>query len=227
MSFFFWKRGEARFPPSRPSTEHLRFLVEKEGKTSLLTTKELEQKFQISYLPQLDFAKLSYFQKICRKTAKFHKKGLLDAEQLWLGSYFQKEILTAALPPVRLRWIDKDMGWGVFAERDLLPMEYIGQYAGLVRKRKRADAKNAYCSEYAIAQGERSAYNIDALDQGGIVRFINHSSKPNLASAFATVRDLSHAILYVSKLVPKGAQLCYDYGPDYWEKRSAPKKIGN
>lgn len=225
MNFLFWKKQITRFPPPRAATDHLRFLVEKEGYTSIITTKELEERFQISYIPQLDFAKLNYFQKICRKTAKFHRKGLLDEEQLWLGAYFQKEILSAPLPPIRLRWIDENVGWGVFAERDLKPMEYIGEYAGLVRQRKRTDAKNAYCFEYVIAQGERSAYNIDALDQGGIVRFINHSSKPNLMSALATMKDLSHVILYVSKYISKGDQLCYDYGPDYWKKRLTPEEF--
>jgi hypothetical protein len=206
-------------------TEHLRFVVEKEGKTSLLTTKELEVQFQITYAPHLDFAKLKIYQKLCRKTIKFHRKGMLDEEQLWLGSYFQKEILSAPLPAVRLRWIDEKLGWGVFAERDLPNMEYIGEYAGIVRKRKRSDAKNAYCFEYVIAEGEHSDYNIDALDQGGLVRFINHSDKPNLTSALATARDLSHVIFYTKKPVSKGEQLCYHYGPVYWTKRSAPQNI--
>lgn len=222
MKLFFRK---SFLPSPRPSSDSLSFLVEENGKLFRMGVAELERKFHISYLPTLDFAKWSYFQRLCRKTARFHKKGMLDAEQLWLGAYFQKEILLAPLPPIRLRLLDPEIGWGVFAERDLKPMEYIGEYAGLVRRRKRADTKNAYCFEYTIAKGERSPFTIDALEQGGIVRFINHSSKPNLISVLATVRDLSHVIFYVSKPIKKGEQLCYDYGSDYWKKRQPPREI--
>ncbi len=224
MISFFSKSSE-RFPPPKPKINHLSFLVEKDGEEKHLSVKELENQFKISYAPALDFAKLSHFHKLTRKTAKFHRKGYLDDEQIWLGTYFQEEILSAPLPPVRLRWIDSDLGWGVFADKDLNPMEYIGEYAGLVRCKKRSDSKNSYCFEMSIAPGERTRYTIDALDQGGISRFINHSSIPNLSSALATVRDLSHVVLFVSKFVSKGEQLCYDYGADYWKRRTQPKHL--
>lgn len=200
-------------------------IVEKEGQERSMTLFELQQMCSISYIPQLDFLKWAYFTEIAKKTAKMHKKGLLDAEQLWLGAYFQKEILSTPLPPVRLRWIDETVGWGVFAERDLKQMEYIGEYAGMVRPRKRSDAKNAYCFEYVMVRGERTRFTIDAQDQGGIVRFINHSAKPNLTAMLATVHDLSHIAVFAARAISKGEQICYDYGQDYWKGRCAPQEF--
>lgn len=225
MISLFGRQSREIFPPPKAKVDHLRFLVEKEGEETLLSLKEFESQFKISYIPQLDFAKLSYFRKLSRKTAQFHRKGYLDDEQIWLGTYFREEILGSPLPPVRLRWIDAELGWGVFAERNLEPMEYIGQYAGMVRRKRRIDSKNSYCFEMAIAPGERTRFTIDAFEQGGISRFINHSKTPNLSSALATVRDLSHVILFVTKFVSKGEQLCYDYGADYWKRRTQPKQL--
>jgi hypothetical protein len=203
----------------------MQILVEKDGQERKLTTAELEKELSFSYVPQLDFLKWAYFQSITKKTAKFHKEGVLSPEQLWLGVYFQNEILSGGLPPVRLRWIDDKVGWGVFAERDLKPLDYIGEYSGLLRKRKRADRTNAYCFEYVMIKGEGTRYTIDALDQGGIVRFINHSFKPNLMCGIATVHYLSHVILYAVKPILKGEQLLYDYGPDYWNGRLPPAAL--
>jgi SET domain-containing protein len=101
-------------------------------------------------------------------------------------------------------------------------MQFIAEYTGLLRKRSKADTKNAYCFEYVVAQGFDSGYTIDAQEQGSIARYINHSEKANLNSALATLEGLSHVILYAKEPIAKGTQLCYDYGPDYWSKRTAP-----
>lgn len=225
MISLFRIRGFEPYPPPKPQVSHHRFLVEKEGDLRILSVREFESEFQVAYIPYLDFAKLSIYRKLAAKTASFLRKGYLDDEQIWLGAYFQEEILAAPLPPVRLRWIGERIGWGVFAERNLRPMEYIGEYAGLVRPKERSDFKNSYCFETTIAPGERTRFTIDALNQGGISRFINHSSTPNLKSALATVRGLSHVVLFVTKFVSKGEQLCYDYGADYWKKRNQPDAL--
>ncbi len=225
MISLFGIRSSERFPPPKSKVGHHRFLVEKGNDLRLLNVQELETAFQIAYVPQLDFTKIAYFRRLANKTARFRKKNFLDEEQLWLGAYFEKEVLEAPLPPVRLRWIDELVGWGIFAERDLQPLEYIGEYAGRVRRKKRSDSKNSYCFEMAIAPGERTPFTIDALDQGGISRFINHSDTPNLTSALATIRDLSHVVFFVTKFIPKGEQLCYDYGADYWKRRNRPLKL--
>lgn len=156
---------------------------------------------------------------------KLHKKGDMSREQLWLGKYYQKEILLPPSLDVTIRWIDPSLGWGVFANRPIAKGQFITEYTGKVRKRKRADAKNGYCFEYSSAQDLKTAYLIDAREQGGISRYINHSHAPNLQSALATFDGLSHVIFYAKEPIAKEAQLCYDYGPDYWSKRAAPVSL--
>ena len=222
----FWNKNPAIEQPRRINCAHHRIIVENSEKTSILSPAEFEKAFKIVYLPHIEFPRWADFVAISRKTLKYRKKGLLDQKQLWLGAYFQKELQMPPAVGVRLRWIDDTLGWGVFAEQDLMPMHYIGEYAGIVRRKKRSDAKNAYCFEYSIVSDESTRYTIDAMDQGGIVRFINHSSTPNLTSALATYQNLSHIVIFARRLIKKGEQLCYDYGPAYWSKRTLPQKLG-
>jgi hypothetical protein len=219
----FWKKTPVAEAPRRTICDHHRIIVEKDEKTSILTPAQFEKAFGIVYLPHIEFPLSTDFAAISQKISKYRNKGMLDQKQLWLGAYFQKEIQEPFVPPVRLRWIDETFGWGVFAEQDLKPMDYIGEYGGIVRRKKRSDAKNAYCFQYSIISGDSTRYTIDALDQGGVVRFINHSANHNLMSELATHQNLSHIVLFVSRLIKKGEQLCYNYGPDYWKRRTPPQ----
>jgi hypothetical protein len=195
-------------------------IFEKDGKQ--LSLEEFEKLTGAKWIPQLDFEDFYTLSNIAKDGLKLHKKGEMTLEQLWLGKYYQKEIQSCHTPDVAIRWIDPLLGWGVFALRNFKKMEFIAEYAGKVRKRKRTDVKNAYCFEYILVQGIHSPYTIDALDQGGVARYLNHSAVPNLNSSLATFENVSHVILYAKEPIAKGTQLCYDYGPDYWSKRTAP-----
>lgn len=225
MRLFSWKNPPIAAPPVLQRYGHHRIQVEKNSERKELSLPEIENNLGILYVPQLDFQKQTDFFWISRKIARFHERGGLDRKQLWLGAYFQKEILTPAIPLVYLRWMDDAIGWGVFAMQDLKPMTYIGEYAGQVRRKCRSDSKNAYCFQYSIISGEPTRFTIDARNQGGLSRFINHSGTPNLASALATCQNLSHIILFTIRSIRQGEQLCYDYGPDYWAKRCKPKVL--
>jgi hypothetical protein len=140
-------------------------------------------------------------------------------EQVWLGQYFEREILSPTLPQVSLRWIDREIGWGVFAEKDFQEMAFIAEYTGVLRKRTKQDKKNAYCFEYLIVPGPSSPYLIDAQEEGNVARYINHSKEGNLQCALATVEGVSHIVLHTKRFIQKGEQLLYDYGPYYWKRR--------
>jgi SET domain-containing protein len=171
---------------------------------------------------QLEFEKVSIREKIRKKIEKLYKKGELTRQQLWFGAFFKKEIESFFLPDIEIRFINKTLGFGVFAARDFKKMEFIAQYTGVVRKSRKSDRTNAYCFEYTLANGVKTPYTVDAQDQGGIGRLINHSETPNLQSSLATIDFLNYIVLITSRPVRKGEQFCYDYGPDYWSHREKP-----
>lgn len=194
-------------------------IFEKEGKT--LSLAEFEKLTGARWIPRLDF-ELSISLDFVKKGEKLRKKGEIDPEQLWLGAYFKKEITALLIPDVAIRWIDPVVGWGVFALRDFRKMEFIAEYTGRLRKKEKEDTKNSYCFEYTLKPGTKTSYTIDAREQGGVARYVNHSDSPNLNVSLATLDNFNHVILYTKEPVAKGKQLCYHYGPDYWGKRGKP-----
>ncbi|HSX14189.1 MAG TPA: SET domain-containing protein-lysine N-methyltransferase [Chlamydiales bacterium] len=171
------------------------------------------------------FEKPSFRESIRKKIEKLYKKGELTRQQLWFGAYYKKEIESLLIPDIEIRYINQTLGYGVFAARDFAKMEFIAQYSGLVRKSRRSDRMNAYCFEYTLANGVKTPYTVDAQDQGGIARMINHSEYPNLQSSLATIDFLNYIVLITSRPVKRGEQFCYDYGPDYWSHREKPINI--
>jgi hypothetical protein len=195
-------------------------IFEKEGQ--ILSLEEFEKLAGAKWKSKLEFESPKILSDLLRQGEKLYEKGELTLEQVWLGKYFQKEILSSFSPNVSLRYISLALGWGVFAAQDIKKMQFIAEYVGKVRKRGKADEKNAYCFEYVVTAGIPTPYTIDASEQGALARYINHSESPNLEAALATFDCLSHVILYAKEPIAKGSQLCYDYGPDYWSKRKAP-----
>ena len=199
--------------------------VEQQGTQKLLTICEWEKLSGVLFSMNLEFEKSSLKEKIKNKTEKLLKKGQLTRQQIWFGSYYKKEIEEKILPQVFLRFINPDLGWGVFARKKLPKMTFIAEYTGVLRRRKRRDRENAYCFEHTFSSGVKTPYTIDAQDQGGIGRFINHGISANIQSSLATIDFISHVVLITNREVEVGEQLVYDYGPDYWAKRENPVEL--
>ncbi len=180
----------------------------------------------IEFLPTLKFDKkriLKWTLKACKKALK---KELIVKEQRWLGSFYDDEISNQILPNLSIRWIDDDMGFGVFADANLKKNTYIGEYTGKLRRRKKwADQKNSYTFEYLIGESIDTAYTIDAKDQGNHTRFINHSISGNSDPMLVFHDHLMKVIVYTNRDVKIGEQISYNYGPDYWAKREGPQSI--
>lgn len=199
---------------------------EKDGQVFHFSEKELEDNLGITYLHHVEFYHLSALQWVVKRCQRALQEKSITKEQKWLGSYFQKEISSLYVPPLVIRWIDSTIGWGVFAGKTFTSKDYIGEYVGYFRKRKkRIDQKNSYCFEYFIGESEETPFTIDAKDKGNFTRFINHSSKPNCDPMMIYSGGIMRVIIYANQTIPKGTQLTYDYGPDYWAKREAPNSI--
>ncbi len=216
-----------KIPPLPPLQKYPgKILVEKEGIQEFCNVESFEKLTETAFIPQIDFADAKIRSDIERRGAKFHKKGILTREQLWNGCYYRNEILSCFVPDIAIRWIDPQWGWGVFANRDFKKMEFIAIYSGKLRRWTKSDNKNSYCFSYVLAEGYPTPYTIDARDQGGIARYINHSSTaPNLTRAQDTFDHITQIVLYAKEPIPKGSQLCYDYGPEYWAKRRPPQEL--
>lgn len=205
----------------------------------MVPAEEVKNLTGASFAPWLEMESEAVSLSLCKKIKKLRDprtfewlwrfwgipKKEIPSDQIWRGCYYQKEIESFYLPDVVLRWISRDIGWGVFAKKNFKKGEYLAHYTGVVRKRQKSDERNSYCFEYRYSPEEPSPFLIDARNQGGISRYINHSSKGNLEPALASIGSLTYVVLLANRAIQKGQQLCYNYGPDYWSRRLAPIDI--
>ncbi len=195
--------------------------VEKSSICQEISISHFEAMTGALFIPALDFDHFSIIQDIAKRV----KKAGPTQDMFWNGAYYKTEIQNALMPQVKISWISDAIGWGVFAAKPFKKREFIVEYSGKVRKRQKEDRKNAYCFEYLAGPLAPTPYIIDAQDQGGIARYINHGENPNLITALACLDGINHVILVANKPIAIGEQLLYDYGPDYWSKRTKPEPL--
>lgn len=154
------------------------------------------------------------------------KRGEISNEAIELGARFIHHIETAFIRSVSVRWINDEVGQGLFVEEDLEAGSYVGEYTGVVRKNDRRyfEPLNNYCYEYPVPDDIGRSYVIDAT-QGNLTRFINHSFTPNLKPMHVFYEGFYHLIFLALERIEKGRQLSYDYGKNYWYIRKAPQVL--
>ncbi len=197
----------------------LPWIFTKEGEV----TQDYEGYFQIRYADCLEYEKFSYRLKVEKMCQKAKKKKGISQERKWLGVYYHKELREKRSSFVAIKSVNEIIGYGVFALKNLKKGDFIGEYTGILRKRKkRKDQKNSYCFEYFIGEYKKTPYTIDAKRQGNFTRFMNHKEKGNCDSFLIFHEGIMKVILYANRDIQREEELCYDYGKDYWEKREKP-----
>ncbi len=198
--------------------------IGKGGETSLISSEvEFEAHSGVKYLPQLIFSDEKTERNVRKRVQRALKKGQMTTQQKWLGEYYAKDLSRGVGLDLTVRWIDERFGFGLWTNREIPALAFIGEYTGMVRRRRFWGRwKNHYCFLYQIGDLEKTPYSIDAERGGNYTRFINHSAHGNLTAASVYRDGLMHIILYASKTIPANTQLSYDYGPDYWKKRRSP-----
>lgn len=198
------------------------FKIKKDSRTFLYTKNEFEKLMEIQYLPFLRFDSEKILKKVNKLCIKAGKDGLLTKENIWFGTYYEKEITSHAIADVYVKWIDAIKEFGLFANKDLAVRTFLGEYTGNVRKyRKIIDDKNSYLFEYSIGY-KKTPFTIDARERGSLIRFVNHSFKPNAEPLSVYLNGTFHIIFRSNKTIKKDEELTYNYGPNYWKRRENP-----
>jgi hypothetical protein len=186
----------------------------------LLFINEFEKIFDVKYSSFLTFATYASLKEVVRNCPYLLRRATIAWDNHVLAERFKKQLSQGLTAKVVVKWINTDLGYGLFADEDLAPGAFIGEYTGLVRRlyRRRPDP-NGYCFHYPTRFGSLKYFVIDALKEGNLLRFVNHSDRPNLLPFCAVDRGLLHTIFMTSHFVSKGKQLTIHYGDDYWIKR--------
>ena len=138
---------------------------------------------------------------------------------------YHKKIEEAYMASVSICRVSEDVGYGLFAEADLKPGAYLSEYAGLVQPGEDliVDAESAeesydtdYTWDYPDAWYEDVLYEVNALNMGNELRYINHSFEPNLIVEHTLVDNRWVIFFVAQQFIPAGVQLTVDYGEEYW-----------
>ncbi len=187
---------------------------------------DFEKRLRVRYLSSLDYVDMHVERRLQKRYERSLSKGWITSRQKWMGHYYASGLAGKIPLDLTIAWIGPKVGYGVFTNRALPAKSYIGEYTGILRRRLFfCRRENLYCFDYTIGEGRSSSHVIDAEKAGNHTRFINHSFNPNVGLVSVDYERKVHVLLYAQKQIPAGAQLCYDYGDEYWRKRPPPVSL--
>jgi hypothetical protein len=181
---------------------------------------QFEKAFKLGYLSHLRFASYAHLKRTIHNCPWILKSNILGKENRELGKTYHKQLSQGFVADVTIKWIDPQIGYGVFCNHELPAGTYVGEYTGTVRQLYRLKPdQNIYCFHYPTCFWSWNYFMVDALREGNEMRFINHSVQPNLEPKCLVDRGLLHLVFITSQDIERGGQLTFNYGSDYWKHR--------
>ena len=192
----------------------------------------IQSEVLFDHLPYPTFESKEIFEDVIKETARAKADDAIPAEKIWLGIYFDREIRHGLHPPVSIRFIDAEIGYGVFAEKRIPSCGFAGEYTGIVKERNPKLLKGeVYSVRYPLWNEEKKRYTgavyvLDAKERGNFTRFLNHSDRPNLSLQSVYWRGIPRMIFIALREIKEGEQLTFDYGPLFWKEfATTPKSL--
>lgn len=204
----------------------MRVITEDATFYQLNSPQEFERVLRIRYLKSLEADTLKTHEKIQKKCERALALEWITPRQKWLGHYYAQAMREKLPLDLTIAWINERIGYGVWTNCAIAARAFVGEYTGVLRKRRFFGRwKNPYCFDYTIGPHRSSSFVIDCQKAGNHTRYINHSDHPNLDLTSVYFEGMMRVILIANQEIPAGAQLCYDYGEDYWTKRGKPLNL--
>ena len=209
------------------TTEEQSILIyrNRDEKVHSMSILEFEERLEMRYYNSLIFDDSKTIYRVAKKCAHKLKKPNFKQMNHWTLCLHEKNMELPREHLYYIRWINRYLGYGVFANSNIPANTFIGEYTGIIKKRNnRKNRFNDYVFSYDLC-GKSTRWCIDAKHEGNFTRFLNHSDQPNLTSRWIIKDGITHIILYSNRFIPIGQQLTYCYGPWYWKSRSAPSPL--
>lgn len=131
--------------------------------------------------------------------------------------YFKKLAIDERDPALNFVKVDRSknqaLGKGAIAIKEIREGTLIGHYAGKIRKKTENDDSRYAFSFDMVDIGE---WILCAATHGNALTCINHSKNPNVTAFQYMAKEGPRIIFIADKTIPKGAELFFNYGDDYW-----------
>lgn len=196
--------------------------IQKKGDDSVreYTISEFEAFFGITYLATPYFESEALKQEMKESGPWLLLNTVMGEEHRSLGASLHKALESGQVADVAIKWIDDEIGYGLFAKNLIAKESYIGQYTGIVTKHM-SDMrdKTAYCMRIPTKFWTLSRFYMDALKAGNELRFANHSDAPTIRPYCLIDRGLVHIGFFALVDIEAGRELTFNYGQDFWKNR--------
>lgn len=181
---------------------------------------EFEKKFHLVFRPFLTFPSYRELETVIRNCPYLLRLESFMGPRSQLEVDYQNKLQCGDFADTSIKWINSELGYGLFADEDLSEKSFVGEYTGIVRQVSRNHPKlNGYCFHYPTRFWSSNYFVIDALHEGNLTRFINHHAHPNLQPLWLVNRGLLHLIFITKQFIAAGSELTFNYGSDYWLHR--------
>lgn len=195
------------------------------GLVDRLTIEEFEEWTGVHYTPFVVAQNLKVLGLASLQGLRERRLGFFDASRKWLAHWYAPLMSEGIVQGTVIRWVDADIGYGLFAHRDFSAWEYVGTYAGLLKKQRLFSLHtHDYCFRYPSGLHARRPLLIDAESMGNELRYANHSDRANMEGIGLPYGPLVQVVFRTSRAVKRGEQLTYDYGADYWKGKAQRKR---
>jgi len=127
----------------------------------------------------------------------------ISVDKGWWTEKKKQLLQNTSNPDIYLKYIGFldgfDVGHGVFTKIDMPKGTYIGEYVGLVSTVSETIVQeNHYNFQYPTCDG---GVEINGREYGNIMRFVNHSTRPNSEFRAINVDDMMHVICVSASLL--------------------------
>lgn len=140
-----------------------------------------------------------------------------------LSKKYYSKVINYDLAPMYLQWISQDIGYGVFAQKNIAKNDFIGAYTGEIRLMRNSTTQKTedvdYAWYYPINAPSGAKLLIDGKFKGNELRFINHDQNPNTKCIDVLINGMFYLCYIATKDIAKGTQLTISYGDGYWDSR--------
>lgn len=193
---------------------HRLVVVDHHGCRRTYTIAEFERLTGMRYLSHLEFTSKAVYHEVAEQCQRCIVNKTVSQKAISVGVSYADQIYKGFVNAVEIRWIDANIGYGLFAAKECAPGEFVGEYVGCVRKVPCIfGGVNEYFYRYPLYRTGFFVYAIDASSQCNEVSFINHGKEnANCEAVVGVARGLFHVCIRTIRPVHKGEEFLFDYG---------------
>lgn len=132
--------------------------------------------------------------------------------------------------PWYMKFINKKIGYGIYAAADIEPGQLIAEYVGILYDEssylsKPQNPKYCWNVQPPVLIKNAKKFFVDAIASCNFTRIINHSYKPNVMPVVMHGPDGSRMLYVACEKIEKDEQLLVNYGTGYWQSLGEPEEL--